>query len=87
MAATCPPRLLAPVAAWLVHEACTVNGELFTAGGGRTAKTFLGATPGYTATEPTIEDVRAHFDAVRRETGYVVPQTAVEELASFRVSR
>ena len=87
IAATCPPRLVAPVAAWLVHEECPVSGELFSAGGGRTARVFLGVTPGLRAGDPTPEVVRDGFDSVRRESGYIVPTTAVEELAYFRLPR
>jgi hypothetical protein len=87
MAATCPPRLVAPVAAWLVHEDCPVSGELFSAGGGRTARVFLGVTPGLRAGDLTTEDIRDDFESVRRESGYFVPTTAVEELAYFRLPR
>jgi len=87
VAANCPPRLVAPVAAWLVHEDCPVSGELFTAGGGRTARVFMGVTPGLRAADPTPESVRDGFDSVQRESGYLVPTTAVEELAYFQLPR
>jgi hypothetical protein len=87
MEATCPPSLVAPAAAWLVHEDCPVSGELFSVGGGRTARVFLGVTPGLRTGDPTPEILRDGFESVRRESGYIVPTSAVEELAYFRLPR
>jgi len=63
------------MAARLAHEACPVNGEIYTPGAGRFARLFIAATPGYlhTGGDPTVEDVLAHWDAINDETGYSVP--------------
>jgi NAD(P)-dependent dehydrogenase (short-subunit alcohol dehydrogenase family) len=74
------PRLVAPVAAWLVHEDCPVTGEIYSVGGGRVARFFVGLTEGYVNPELTLEDVRDHFDLVRDETGYTVPVGVAEEI-------
>jgi NAD(P)-dependent dehydrogenase (short-subunit alcohol dehydrogenase family) len=87
MSANCPPCLVAPVAAWLVHQDNPVSGELFTAGGGRAARVFLGVTPGHRSEDLTLEEVRDHFDSLQQESGYFVPATALEELAHFRLPR
>ena len=68
-----PPELVAPMAAFLAHEACPVSGEIYTAGAGRFARLFIGSTPGYVATEPTVEDVAAHWAEINDESGYTVP--------------
>ncbi len=47
------PRLVAPVAAWLVHEDCPVSGEIYSVGGGRVARFFVGLTEGYANPELT----------------------------------
>ncbi len=44
------PGRVAPLVAFLAHEACPVNGELFAAGAGRFARIFIASTPGYVAT-------------------------------------
>jgi NAD(P)-dependent dehydrogenase (short-subunit alcohol dehydrogenase family) len=74
------PRLVAPVAAWLVHEDCPVSGEIYSVGGGRVARFFVGLTAGYVNPELTLEDVRDHFDLVRDEAGYTVPVGVAEEV-------
>jgi NAD(P)-dependent dehydrogenase (short-subunit alcohol dehydrogenase family) len=75
------PRLVAPVVAWLASEECPVSGEIYSVGGGRVARVFLGVTPGYFNRDLTLEDVRDNFDQIRSQEGYVVPNNANEELA------
>ena len=80
-----PPELVAPMAAYLAHEDCPVNGEIYTAGGGRFARLFIGSTPGYVhdGEPPTIEDVAAQWDAINDEAGYSVPADVVSWSAAF----
>src|SRR5262245_20529517 len=67
------PELVSPVVAWLVHEDVPVTGEIYSVGGGRVARFFIGMTEGYYNRKLTVEDVRDHFDQIRDETGYRVP--------------
>jgi NAD(P)-dependent dehydrogenase (short-subunit alcohol dehydrogenase family) len=69
------PELVAPMAAYLAHEACPVTGEIYAAGSGRFARVFIATTPGYVhhGTGLTVEDVAAHWDAINDERGYSVP--------------
>ncbi len=67
------PELVAPMAAFLAHEDCPVTGEIYAAGFGRFARMFIGQSKGWIGSQPTIEDVAAHWDAVNDETGYYVP--------------
>jgi NAD(P)-dependent dehydrogenase (short-subunit alcohol dehydrogenase family) len=70
-----PPELVAPMAAFLAHEACPVSGEIYAAGAGRFARLFIASTEGYVSSsqEPTIEDVAEHWATINDETGYSVP--------------
>ncbi len=70
-----PPELVAPMAAFLAHQACPVSGEIYVAGAGRFARMFVASTPGYVhaGTEPTMEDIAEHWAAINDETGYSVP--------------
>jgi NAD(P)-dependent dehydrogenase (short-subunit alcohol dehydrogenase family) len=77
------PGLVAPVAAWLVSEECPVTGEIYSAGGGRVARLFVGLTEGYANPALTPEDVRDHLDQIRDETGYSVPAGVADELSSL----
>ena len=75
------PALVAPAVAWLVHEDCTVSGEVISCGGGRVARVFVAATPGWFDEVPDPEGVRDGWDAVASEDGYIVPHNATEEIA------
>ena len=77
------PGQVAPLVAFLAHEACPVNGEMFTAGAGRFARIFIASTPGYVASAPTVEDVAEHWDEIVSEKGYVVPRDLPDWSASF----
>jgi NAD(P)-dependent dehydrogenase (short-subunit alcohol dehydrogenase family) len=79
------PGQVAPLVAFLAHEACPVNGEMYAAGAGRFARIFIASTPGYVAAEPTIEDVAEHWDEINDDQGYVVPRDLPEWSASFLV--
>jgi NAD(P)-dependent dehydrogenase (short-subunit alcohol dehydrogenase family) len=74
------PELVSPVVAWLVHEDVPVTGEIFTVGGGRVARFFIGMTHGYYNPAITVEDVRDHFGEIRDESGYTVPSGLSDEL-------
>ena len=69
------PDLVAPMVAFLAHEACPVSGEIYTAGAGRFARLFIASTPGYVqvAPVPTVETVAEHWATINDETGYDVP--------------
>jgi NAD(P)-dependent dehydrogenase (short-subunit alcohol dehydrogenase family) len=79
------PDLVAPMAAFLAHEACPVSGEIYAAGAGRFARVFVASTPGYlhTAPAPTVEDVARNWAAINDEEGYVVPADLHEWSAAF----
>jgi NAD(P)-dependent dehydrogenase (short-subunit alcohol dehydrogenase family) len=77
------PDLVAPMAAFLAHEDCPVNGEIYQAGAGRFSRIFIGSTPGYVTAHPTIEDVGRHWDAINDETGYAVPTDLPDWSTSF----
>jgi NAD(P)-dependent dehydrogenase (short-subunit alcohol dehydrogenase family) len=77
------PVQVAPLVAFLAHEACPVNGELYAAGAGRFARIFIASTPGYVGPEATVEDVAEHWDEINREQGYVVPRDLPDWSTSF----
>ena len=70
------PDLVAPMAAFLAHEACPVSGEIYAAGAGRFARIFIASTVGYvepTPPTPTIEDIAENWATINDESGYTVP--------------
>jgi NAD(P)-dependent dehydrogenase (short-subunit alcohol dehydrogenase family) len=79
------PELVAPMAAYLAHEFCPVNGEMYAAGAGRFARIFIATTPGYvkTGADVTIEDVAEHWTDINDEAGYSVPRDLPDWSARF----
>jgi NAD(P)-dependent dehydrogenase (short-subunit alcohol dehydrogenase family) len=77
------PDLVAPMAALLAHQECPASGEIYQAGAGRFARIFIASTVGYVPTEPTIEDLAAHWDAVEEEAGYSVPADLTDWMRSY----
>jgi hypothetical protein len=82
-AAALAPELVAPLAAFLAHEACPVNGEMYEAGAGRFSRLFIGSTPGYVSQDVTVEDVARHWETINDESGYVVPADLPDWSTSF----
>ncbi len=75
------PELVTPVVTYLAHEDCPVTGEVYSVGGGRVARVFIGVTQGYV--DPSglsAESVRDNFEQIRAEDGYEVPANLNEEM-------
>jgi NAD(P)-dependent dehydrogenase (short-subunit alcohol dehydrogenase family) len=79
------PDLVAPMVAFLAHEACPVTGEIYTAGFGRFARIFIASTVGYVhpTPQPTIEDVVEHWTTINDERDYYVPADLMDWSATF----
>jgi len=82
------PDHVAPVAAYLVSEACTLSGEIWSVGGGAVSRFFIGLTPGYFKHPEregplTVEDVAANVERIRAEEGYLVPGSVQDEFAKL----
>jgi NAD(P)-dependent dehydrogenase (short-subunit alcohol dehydrogenase family) len=79
------PDLVAPMVAFLAHEACPVSGEIYAAGAGRFARIFIASTEGYVhpTAEPTVEDVAEHWATINDETGYYIPADLIGWSAAF----
>jgi hypothetical protein len=58
------PDLVAPAAAYLAHESCTVNGEILVAGGGEVFRITPIVTLGISQETLTIEDVADQIDVI-----------------------
>jgi NAD(P)-dependent dehydrogenase (short-subunit alcohol dehydrogenase family) len=62
-----PPEMVAPCVGWLVHESCTMTGEMLISAAGRVAKAYVAETPGVYRSHWTVEDVANARDALRNE--------------------
>jgi NAD(P)-dependent dehydrogenase (short-subunit alcohol dehydrogenase family) len=76
------PEYVAPLSAYLVSEECELTHEVFSVGGGRFARVFIGLTPGWTQRDPvpSIEDVRDHLEQIRNTDTYIIPANIGDEM-------
>jgi NAD(P)-dependent dehydrogenase (short-subunit alcohol dehydrogenase family) len=61
---TMPPELTAPVATYLSHESCTLNGEVLVTGGGKVMRLVVMETKGIQRDDLTPEQIAESLDAV-----------------------
>jgi NAD(P)-dependent dehydrogenase (short-subunit alcohol dehydrogenase family) len=83
MAANLEPNTVTPLACYLVSEACELSHEVFSVGGGRFARVFVGLTPGWFAGKGkavSLEDVRDHLGQIMDEKNYIVPKSIGDEM-------
>jgi len=64
MEGTFPARKVAPLVAWLCHEALPVTGEIFSCGAGRAARVMTMVIPGLKEDEPSPESIRDQWECV-----------------------
>lgn len=74
------PALVSPLVAFLASDDCPVSGEVYSAAGGLISRFFVGLTPGYFNPQLTAEDVAEHWDEIRSEDGYIVPEDSSGEI-------
>jgi NAD(P)-dependent dehydrogenase (short-subunit alcohol dehydrogenase family) len=73
------PESVSPVVAYLAHEDCAVNGNVYSVGGGRVARIFVAETPGAILPELTPEAVRDHLSLIDDADSYSVPTSLEDE--------
>jgi NAD(P)-dependent dehydrogenase (short-subunit alcohol dehydrogenase family) len=78
------PAYVAAAVAYLCSEACTLNGEILSAGGGRVARFFVGLTAGFGSATLTAEEIDDHIDEIMDETGYLVLDNVQDEFEFIR---
>ena len=77
------PNQVTPMVVYLASSACEASHEIWTAGGGRYARVFVGVNRGWYAGKgvvPSVEDIRDHLGEIRDIDEYIVPMDAMEEL-------
>jgi NAD(P)-dependent dehydrogenase (short-subunit alcohol dehydrogenase family) len=83
MAAVLDPECVTPLVVYLVSEQCDLTHQIFSVGGGRFARMFVGLTPGWFAgkgAKPAPEEVRDHMDLIRDPKGFVIPDGIADEM-------
>lgn len=81
------PKFVSPLVAWLCNESCDTTGHIYTVGGGRVARLFIGMTHGWARTDGglTVEDVRDHFAEIEDPSTFIIPSGGMaDDLAALR---
>lgn len=69
LAARVAPETVSPVVAYLAHQDCAVNGNIYSVAGGRVARIVAVETPGVVLPETTAEAFRDHLDDIDELSG------------------
>ncbi|WP_136245617.1 SDR family NAD(P)-dependent oxidoreductase [Mycobacterium intracellulare] len=80
------PETVSPVVAYLAHEDCAVNGQIYSVAGGRVAKIFVAETAGVVLEDISAEAVREQLARIEDQAVYHLPDsltaaTAIVEAA------
>jgi NAD(P)-dependent dehydrogenase (short-subunit alcohol dehydrogenase family) len=82
-AETLDPQCVTPLVVYLVSENCEITHEIFSAGGGRFARMFVGLTPGWVkgaGAKASAEEIQDHIDQIRNPDGYIIPSSIADEM-------
>ncbi|MEX0864851.1 MAG: SDR family oxidoreductase [Acidimicrobiia bacterium] len=77
------PELVTPLVVYLCSEDNPHTHQIFTVGGGRYGRVFVGTNNGWFAgggEAPSVEEVAGHIDEIRDISDYVVPGSSTEEI-------
>jgi NAD(P)-dependent dehydrogenase (short-subunit alcohol dehydrogenase family) len=84
LASALDPEQVTPLACYLVSEDCNLTHEVFSVGGSRYARIFVGLCKGWVAgkdTRPTLEQVRDHMKDIMSTEGFTIPASINDEMA------
>lgn len=80
------PETVTPLVTYLCSEECEFTHEIYSVGGGRFARIFLGLTPGWVAGKAKVvqaEEVRDHMGQIRDTSEYVIPTSIGDEMKAI----
>jgi NAD(P)-dependent dehydrogenase (short-subunit alcohol dehydrogenase family) len=80
------PEQIAGLVAYLVSEECSLTHEIFSVGGGRIARVFVGLGKGWikgAGETPTIEEVRENLEQIMSTEDFTIPKSAQDELMAL----
>ncbi len=76
------PERVTPMVVYLCSEASDISHEIFTAGGGRYGRVFIGTNKGWFAGDevPSVEEVADHLDQIRDVSDPMIPASSQDEI-------
>ncbi|MBK5265906.1 MAG: SDR family oxidoreductase [Acidimicrobiia bacterium] len=78
------PEQVTPMVVYLASEACELTHQVFSVGGGRYARIFVGVGDGWFAGQgvvPSVEDIHANLETIQNIDEFIVPMNNNEEMA------
>lgn len=72
------PELVAPLVAWLSHEACPATGELFHVGMGHVSRVFMAQGPGFADPHLSLDSTAAHWMEICRDAPHSVLSSSLQ---------
>jgi NAD(P)-dependent dehydrogenase (short-subunit alcohol dehydrogenase family) len=85
-AETLDAECVTPLVTYLVSENCDLTHNIFSVGGGRFARMFVGLTPGWYAGKggkPSPEQIRDHMGEIRDPANYIIPDSIADEMRAM----
>jgi len=78
------PEHVTPLTLYLCSEECTESHSIYSVGGGRFARIFVGLAPGWVkkGAAASVEEVRDHFAQIHEPGQYVIPGSIADEMVS-----
>jgi NAD(P)-dependent dehydrogenase (short-subunit alcohol dehydrogenase family) len=83
MAELVAPEQVMPMVVYLCSEQNPYTHEIFTAGGGRYGRIFIGTNEGWFAgakVVPSVDDIALHIDQIRDVSTYEIPTSSNDEI-------
>jgi NAD(P)-dependent dehydrogenase (short-subunit alcohol dehydrogenase family) len=80
------PECVTPLVTYLCSEQCEETHSIYSVGGGRFARIFIGMGQGYFAgvgATPTAEDVAANWAQIHSDEGYTIPDSIAAEMQAL----
>lgn len=80
------PETVTPLVTYLCSEECEFTHEIYSVGGGRFARMFVGLTPGWTAGKGksvSAEELRDQIETIRNPEGYTIPRGIGDEMKAI----
>jgi NAD(P)-dependent dehydrogenase (short-subunit alcohol dehydrogenase family) len=83
---TLDPECVTAMVVYLVSEQCQLSHEIFSAGGGRYARMFVGLSRGWVKAPgvgASAEEIEDHIGQIRDPEGYIIPGSVADEMKAM----
>ena len=86
MAENLKPEQITPLVTYLCSEACEETHSIYSVGGGKYARIFIGLGKGWFSglgVVPSAEDIAANWNTIHSDEGYVIPDSIAIEMQTL----